>query len=86
MEYFIHSMGGQETAKINRSDALSAYYANPKICLNCKKIISVPSNSTAAETRRKQFCNKSCAALYRQEVKREKSANESNVQREESPS
>lgn len=70
MEYFIHSLGGQETAKINRSDALSAYYANPKMCLNCNKVIQVAANSTAAETRRKQFCNKSCSSQYRQKQKK----------------
>ena len=74
MEYFIHSLGGQETAKKNRSDALAAYYANPKICGNCEKIIPVPENSTAAETRRKTFCCKSCSAQHRQKLKKEEKA------------
>lgn len=74
MEYFIHSLGGQETAKINRSEALARYYANPKICLNCQKIIQMLDNSTAAETRRKKFCNKSCSAQYRQKLKKTEKA------------
>ena len=72
MEYFIHSMGGQETAKINRSDALASYYANPKICINCGKVIQVAETSTAAETRRKSFCNKSCSAQFREKLRQER--------------
>lgn len=73
MEYFIHSLGGKETARLNRSDALARYYANPKICKNCEKVISVLEGSTAAETRRKQFCSKSCSALFREKTKKAES-------------
>lgn len=70
MEHWIHSLGGQETAKINRSEALAQYYANPKICLNCEKVIPVLEGATAAETRRKKFCCKSCSAIYREKQKK----------------
>ena len=69
MEYYIHSLGGQETATINRNDALSQYYANPRLCLKCNAVIIVKPNSTAAETRRRKFCSRECSSQYREESK-----------------
>jgi hypothetical protein len=64
MEYWIHSLGGQATAKINRDEALSNYYANPSICEQCHKVIPVLADDIVADIRKKRFCNKSCAARF----------------------
>ena len=37
----VQKLGGQTTAKIERDIALSNYYSQPNICLNCKKVIEI---------------------------------------------
>ena len=51
-------------AKRQREEALARYYANPVYCKQCGKVVVVTLDNTAAETRRKVFCNRSCAATY----------------------
>ena len=58
------SAGGKITAIILRREALERYYKNPNICKNCKEVIQVKENEKASITRRKKFCDNSCAATY----------------------
>ncbi len=58
------SAGGRATAIILRSQSLERYYRNPNLCKNCGKIIKVKESAKVAATRRKVFCNRSCAAIY----------------------
>lgn len=51
-------------AVIQRQKALNFYYQNPNICKQCKEIIRVGDNERPAQTRKKKFCNNSCAAVY----------------------
>ncbi len=60
----IQSLGGQATAKIQREQALDRYYKNPKICLHCNKVITVPDNRTCGEVKQKKFCNRSCSSSF----------------------
>lgn len=56
--------GGKVTAEMRRDEALDRYSRNPNKCLNCGNIIEIQPKHTAAETRRKKFCSKSCASTY----------------------
>jgi hypothetical protein len=47
-----------------RKKALDDYYSNPNYCKFCGTIILVRIKEKASETKRKQFCSKSCAAKY----------------------
>ena len=58
------SKGGQIMAIRQREAALSLYYANPNICKFCNSVIAIPDNKKIQNTKRKQFCNKSCAAKF----------------------
>lgn len=60
----VQSLGGQATAKILRTKALTSYYASPNFCLQCLKVISVAEHDKVPSVRKKKFCNRSCAARY----------------------
>lgn len=62
--YSLQSLGGQATAKKLRSEALHRYYLKPNICLKCGKVIIVPDGMKVQRSRRKKFCDHSCAASY----------------------
>lgn len=62
-ELKVQKQGGQATAIILRNKALDAYYKNPKYCKQCSKVIEVGS-SKASEIRKKNFCDRSCSAIY----------------------
>lgn len=47
-----------------REKSLELYYENPSLCLNCGKIIEVKEGRSVSETKRKKFCNSSCAASF----------------------
>jgi hypothetical protein len=53
-----------KTNSISRQSALKRYYSNPNLCIECGKVIHVPESGTVPPTRKKKFCNKSCAASY----------------------
>lgn len=55
--------GGIAMGIISRRKSLERYYSNPKICLNCGKVIEVGSKRVG-EIKRKNFCNHHCAAKY----------------------
>jgi len=63
------SAGGTARAITQRQAAFSSYYANPRRCLNCSAVIAIRAHSSAAETRRKNFCNHKCAAAYNNRVR-----------------
>lgn len=44
--------------------ALENYYKSPNICKHCNSIIYVKPNVTVHETKRKYFCNSSCAGTF----------------------
>lgn len=68
------SFGGRATAIISRQAALSRYYSSPRICQNCGKTISVKGKSKIADTRKRKYCSRSCAAITtNKERKRDKS-------------
>jgi hypothetical protein len=62
------SAGGKARGVIQRQEALRTYHANPNKCLNCSKPILVRDNSTVSETRRKKYCNHSCATRYNNRI------------------
>jgi len=63
------SKGGQATALKLRAEALARYYANPRICEHCGKVIRVPDGQGADITRRKRFCNHTCAARHNNPIR-----------------
>lgn len=63
------SAGGKACGIIQRQEALRTYHANPNKCLNCSKPILVRDNSTVSETRRKRYCNHSCATRYNNRIR-----------------
>lgn len=68
----LQSLGGKATALILRQKALSCYYKNPNICLQCKNIIDVKDGDKIPKVKKKKFCNRSCLALYKTKPKKEK--------------
>lgn len=57
------SLKGSHIATENRKrQAREAYYKDPNICAHCKAIIEVKENERPAQTRKKKFCSRSCAA------------------------
>lgn len=49
---------------MNREKALEEYYKNPSVCKNCGEILIVPEGGRIYDTKRKKFCNSSCAASF----------------------
>lgn len=47
---------------ILRQRSINSYYGNPNYCLECGKVIQIPSGGSVYHTRVKKFCNRSCAA------------------------
>ena len=61
------SAGGKATAIIEKQQArerIDEYNKNPNVCKKCGKPIIAPYDKKLREIKRKQFCNKSCAASY----------------------
>jgi hypothetical protein len=52
------------SAETQRAQALARYHADPRICKECNKAISVKDGQTAREVRKKDFCDRVCSALY----------------------
>lgn len=48
-----------------KEQAVLDYYENPNHCKFCGEIIEVINPDRLHDTKRKQFCNKSCAASFR---------------------
>ena len=57
-------LGGRVNAKRQREDAERKYYEEPNYCLNCKKLIETNSAVKVSQTKKKKFCDRSCAAQY----------------------
>ncbi len=66
------SLGGIATAKKLIRESKDKYYANPKKCLNCCKIIEIKEGQRASDVKRKKFCDKSCAAIFNNGLKLDK--------------
>jgi len=64
MEISKRSNGGKQNGKILRQKALDNYLNNPNHCLSCNEIITPQIGRKITETKRKKFCNRSCAASY----------------------
>ncbi len=61
---------GRNPANVrSRKRALKEYYAAPLLCKYCNKVIVVRDNERVSATRKKTFCNHSCAAKYNNKVK-----------------
>ena len=60
--------GAHVTIKLVRERNTKAYYNNPNYCKSCGNIIELvvsdKGNISTSETRKKKFCNSSCAARY----------------------
>lgn len=56
--------GGKVMAKIQRENAISKYYLNPKLCKNCHKVIEVGPDQKVHDIRKRVFCSLSCNAVY----------------------
>lgn len=77
------SAGGIAYAKIQRAEALEAYYKNPNICQHCHNIIHVLDNQKVKDVKVKKFCNRSCAAQYYADIQKEETQKKRIVEREE---
>ena len=55
------STGGKAWGKVQRDRAIESYYLDPKHCLACGLVIHVGSGKVS-ETKKKKFCDNSCAA------------------------
>ena len=53
----------QKRAKLSREKRVAAYYKEPNICKHCGAVIEV-GEAKVSEVRRKQFCDRSCAATF----------------------
>lgn len=58
------SLGGKVMAKIQRDNAISNYYLNPKLCKNCHKKIEIGPGQKVHDIRKRVFCSLSCNAVY----------------------
>ena len=65
----IGSSGGKVMAIVQRQNAIKKHYENPNICENCHKVIQIKDGVKICEIRKKRFCNKSCAAIFRNKGK-----------------
>jgi hypothetical protein len=62
-------VAAQKANEISRKNAIEKYYANPKHCLFCGKMMQIQLDGIKigrqlGEIRRKKFCDHHCAALY----------------------
>lgn len=57
------SAGGKANAILQRNAAIHKYYQSPNRCLTCQGLIHV-GKEKVSETRRRKFCNKSCAGIF----------------------
>ena len=57
------SAGGIARGAQRRHEALTKYYLKPNICKQCKEVIKVGSRRVS-DTRKKIFCNQSCACTH----------------------
>ena len=58
------SAGGQARAITQHQAAIDRYYKNPKLCLYCTNPIQLKLHERIADTKKKTFCTRSCAAFY----------------------
>lgn len=58
------SKGGKTSAQLQREQAVSLYNANPNVCPQCESVISIKGNEKPSITRKRKFCNRSCAAKH----------------------
>jgi len=58
----VASLGGKAMGEISHKKSIEEYYANPKLCKNCGKVIEIKENECASNTRKKLFCSRSCSA------------------------
>ena len=63
------SLGGIATSKKLIKEARDRYYSNPKKCMNCSRIIEIREGQRASDVKRKKFCDKSCAAIFHNGLK-----------------
>ena len=63
------SIGGQATARILKEKSRREYYKSPNFCKHCKNIIMIPDNERTAHTRKKKFCNQSCAGKFNNNIR-----------------
>ena len=54
----------QRIGKTLHQRAVDKYYEDPNHCLNCGEVIRISEGQRVPETRKKKFCNQSCAARY----------------------
>lgn len=60
----VASLGGKRMAERQRLEAQTRYLSDPKKCMQCDRIIPLLPNTKVSVTRRKKFCNTSCAATF----------------------
>lgn len=54
------------------SEIIKRYYANPNICKYCDEVIRILDGQSAAEVRRKKFCDRACRNRYNNPLRRKK--------------
>ena len=64
------SAGGQVMAIKLRAEALSKYYKNPNVCLECQQTITVADHQRIPDVRSKKFCNKTCSGRFNLRTRR----------------
>jgi len=55
---------GKKGGQIIRDRAVADYYKNPKVCKTCGNTIHLEDGVRPSQTKKKHFCNRSCAATY----------------------
>jgi len=55
-------LGAAISSKNIRQSAIDKYYADPSICQNCSRVIQVRDHERPSVTKKKKFCDHSCAA------------------------
>ena len=61
-------VGARASADAQRRKAVSAYYKQPNYCQYCGHVIHVVGNERPSWTRKKKFCDRSCAASYNNSI------------------
>jgi hypothetical protein len=64
--------------------SIERYYKNPNYCFNCGSVIKINIGEKPSSTKKKKFCNSSCAATYNNAKKRKKNiTQEEKIRRKE---
>ena len=64
----LRKAGARASAEANRLRAITAYYQQPNHCQHCGDVIHIVGKERPSWTRKKKFCDRSCAASYNNSI------------------